>query len=661
MNFKFIVLICLLSACVLSKCCLKLSKQDHKNWDLDRKERHELPKSFDWGNVDGKNYLTQRRNQHIPKYCGGCWIFGALSHLNDRFSVARNAAFPEIILSPQVLLDHDYYDNGCHGGDAFMAMKWIKENGVEEEACSQYRAQGHELSDANTQPVCKDCTEKTCFVPQKYNTFTISHYGALPPGDVEAIMTEIYARGPVFCAVDAVPLETDIPFGFTGVLKTERKADTDHVIEVTGWGVDENGVEYWNVKNSWGEYFGNNGNVKVERGNNTLWIEEFCGYGVPKKTWEDMKLPTDGSEEEGELEQLDEELDEKTEQSNRLLVSNEEKKISQEQMEEIEAAVEKKIEEKLVKDNQINLRKSLVNHLAEVQVAPATQRGGTHKSDWKHTPPRVTNPLPRNYIPTSELPERFWWGNVKGVNYLTWVLNQHIPQYCGSCYAFSALNALSDRINISTKNLNRVNLSVQNILNCGVGSCEEGGSHADVYEFAHTHGVTEYGCFNYQAKSPAKGERNCTEMDTCINCWGTADKYTCWSPKQHPIWYAKEFGFVSGHVDMKKEIFARGPIACLLKASDRFYYGYQGGVWREETTGDQENHGIVVTGWGQSEEEGEYWIVRNSWGTYWGENGYFRVPVNDAQYNLGIEEMCTWAVPKHGIKNPGIVSWINKP
>ena len=41
-----------------------------------------------------------------------------------------------------------------------------------------------------------------------------------------------------------------------------------------------------------------------------------------------------------------------------------------------------------------------------------------------------------------------------------------------------------------------------------------------------------------------------------------------------------------------------------------------------------------------------YWIGRNSWGTYWGENGFFRIVRGDARMNLGIENDCTWATPK---------------
>ena len=55
------------------------------------------------------------------------------------------------------------------------------------------------------------------------------------------------------------------------------------------------------------------------------------------------------------------------------------------------------------------------------------------------------------------------------------------------------------------------------------------------------------------------------------------------------------------------------------------------------------DHNVVVSGWGV-ENDAPYWIVRNSWGTWWGEHGWFRISMGKNM--LGIESACDWAVPK---------------
>merc|ERR1711923_35476 len=60
--------------------------------------------NFHWGDVDGVNYLTQTKNQHIPQYCGSCWAQAATSSLSDRIKIARKAAWPDINIAPQVLI-----------------------------------------------------------------------------------------------------------------------------------------------------------------------------------------------------------------------------------------------------------------------------------------------------------------------------------------------------------------------------------------------------------------------------------------------------------------------------------------------------------------------------------------------------------------------------
>lgn len=97
-----------------------------------------LPDNFDWGNVDGVNFLTNIRQQHNPQYCGSCWAHAATSSLSDRIKIARNAAWPDINLSPQVLISCEQQDLGCHGGSSYLSYEWIYNNYITDETCSIY-------------------------------------------------------------------------------------------------------------------------------------------------------------------------------------------------------------------------------------------------------------------------------------------------------------------------------------------------------------------------------------------------------------------------------------------------------------------------------------------------------------------------------------------
>merc|ERR1719412_609152 len=59
---------------------------------------------------------------------------------------------------------------------------------------------------------------------------------------------------------------------------------------------------------------------------------------------------------------------------------------------------------------------------------------------------RVVTAPPSLTVATSELPETWDWRNVSGKNYLSWTVNQHIPKYCGSCWAQGPLSASCDKL-----------------------------------------------------------------------------------------------------------------------------------------------------------------------------------------------------------------------
>lgn len=187
----------------------------------------------------------------------------------------------------------------------------------------------------------------------------------------------------------------------------------------------------------------------------------------------------------------------------------------------------------------------------------------------------ITEPLPHEYITAKDLPKSFDWRHVNGTNYMTWSVNQHIPQFCGSCWAQGSTSSLADRINIMRRNkFPAIVLSPQVVINCHAGGSCAGGDALEVFAFAHKHGIPEQSCQNYISKNPEKFD--CSDIQNCMNC----NNESCWAVKTHKSWKVSQYGLTVGAERMKAEIFARGPIACGMDSTEKFGE-YRGGIYAE--------------------------------------------------------------------------------
>jgi len=265
-----------------------------KLW-LEYRNLDALPSSWYWGDIDGNSFLTKNLNQHLPQWCGSCWAHGAMSSLADRVKIARNGSHPDINLPVQFLLNCNG-GGSCHGGSHYRAYEFIhKVGGIPFDTCLAYEACSHDSDQEVCKNrnfscipvnICRTSTSKGNVAIESYPNVTVRAYYALR-GHAN-MMTEIFKHGPIACAMNCVPV-MDYEGGIVD-LPDESKA-TDHVVSIVGWGYDGE-RQYWVVRNSWGEFWGELGFFRIFLGDDQLGIESDCAAALPGR-WSEHNKPCD--------------------------------------------------------------------------------------------------------------------------------------------------------------------------------------------------------------------------------------------------------------------------------------------------------------------------------------------------------------------------------
>ncbi|CAG9313979.1 unnamed protein product [Blepharisma stoltei] len=180
------------------------------------------------------------------------------------------------------------------------------------------------------------------------------------------------------------------------------------------------------------------------------------------------------------------------------------------------------------------------------------------------------------------------------------ILNQ---EQCGSCWAFGASEALSDRLCIATNGTVNVTLSPQYLVSCDSQNYGCNGGYADLaWRFMKDTGVPTYSCVPYIA---ADG--------TCPT--------KCADGSALQFYKATSVNTYSGPSSIQAAILAGGPVEVTFQVYKDFM-SYSGGIYKHTKGEFVGNHCVKIIGWG-NQSGTNYWIVANSWGTSWGLQGFF--------------------------------------
>ncbi len=206
----------------------------------------------------------------------------------------------------------------------------------------------------------------------------------------------------------------------------------------------------------------------------------------------------------------------------------------------------------------------------------------------------------KDILPEKTPPSAFDWRNKDGKNWLTPVKAQG---NCGSCWAFASVGGVESKIKISRNDPSfDVDLSEQYLVaDCSSAGHCGGGSRSAALQFIQENGIPDELCFPYQGADLP-----------CSNRCGNWNK-RLWQIDGYTDYYRS-----TPDEEIKNSLVEKGPLPAGMLMDGYFD---SNGIYRCNNPG-RSPHAIVIVGYN---DYGNYWIVRNSWGSGWNGDGYFKI------------------------------------
>ncbi|XP_064596982.1 cathepsin B-like [Liolophura sinensis] len=227
---------------------------------------------------------------------------------------------------------------------------------------------------------------------------------------------------------------------------------------------------------------------------------------------------------------------------------------------------------------------------------------------------------------------------------------------CGSCWAFGAVESMSDRICIKSGNAENFHISAEDLLSCchACGFGCNGGFLSAAWEYFEKDGLvtggqydSHQGCRPYTIKACdhhvighlapcSKGEQptpRCEKKcESSYNNTYNSDKH----------YGTSAYSIKREVTQIQTEIMTNGPVEAAFTVYADFP-NYKSGVYKHESGAALGGHAIKILGWG-TENNTPYWLVANSWNSDWGDNGFFKIL--RGQDECGIESQVTAGEPR---------------